>query len=72
MNPRLAKLQPYPFEKLRALYRDYNVLVLPGSYLARQAHGENPGAGHVRMALVAPLPECVEASERIARFAKQL
>jgi N-succinyldiaminopimelate aminotransferase len=56
----------------RTLHRDYNVLVLPGSYLARQAHDENPGAGHIRIALAAPLSECVEASERIARFAGQL
>jgi N-succinyldiaminopimelate aminotransferase len=59
-------------EFARALHRDYNVLVLPGSYLARHAHGENPGAGHVRIALVAPHSECVEACERIARFANQL
>ncbi len=39
------------------LYQDYNVTVLPGSYLAREAHG--------RMALVTPLSECIEASKRI-------
>jgi N-succinyldiaminopimelate aminotransferase len=59
-------------EFARALHRDYNVLVLPGSYLARHAHGENPGAGHVRLALVAPLADCIEACERIARFASRL
>ena len=42
-------------EFARGLQRDYNVLVLPGSYLARDAHGENPGRNHVRIALVAPL-----------------
>jgi N-succinyldiaminopimelate aminotransferase len=56
----------------RALQRDYNVRVLPGSYLARDAHGENPGGGHVRVTLVAPLADCVEAFERIARFAGRL
>lgn len=47
------------------LYRDLNITVLPGSYLARQAHGINPGEGFVRLALVAPLKECLEAAERI-------
>ncbi len=55
-----------------ALYREYNVTVLPGSYLARVAHGRNPGSSYVRMALVAPLAECVEAAQRINRFAKEL
>jgi len=59
-------------EFARGLQRDYNVLVLPGSYLARDAHGENPGRNHVRIALVAPLEECIEAMERMARFATTL
>jgi N-succinyldiaminopimelate aminotransferase len=54
------------------LQRDYNVLVLPGSFLARDAHGENPGKNHVRIALVAPLAECVEALGRIGEFAARL
>ena len=52
-------------EFTRQLYRDYNVTVLPGSYLARYAHGINPGENFIRIALVAPLPECIEAAERI-------
>ena len=59
-------------EFARALQRDYNVLVLPGSFLARDAHGENPGMNHVRIALVAPLAECVEAVGRMMQFAKAL
>jgi N-succinyldiaminopimelate aminotransferase len=59
-------------EFARALQRDYNVLVLPGSFLARDAHGENPGKNHVRIALVAPLGECVEALGRMMQFAKTL
>jgi N-succinyldiaminopimelate aminotransferase len=59
-------------EFARGLQRDYNVLVLPGSFLARDAHGENPGKNHVRVALVAPLEECVEAVGRMMRFAKTL
>lgn len=49
------------------LYRDLNITVLPGSFLAREAHGINPGAGFIRMALVASLDECVEAGTRIQR-----
>ena len=41
---------------------EYNVTVLPGSYLAREAHGVNPGANFVRIALVPPLDECLEAA----------
>jgi len=55
-------------EFARALYRDRNVLVLPGSFLARDAHGENPGSDYIRIALVAPLAECVEAMGRITDF----
>ncbi|MSQ69696.1 MAG: succinyldiaminopimelate transaminase [Betaproteobacteria bacterium] len=59
-------------EFARELLRAYNVSVLPGSFLARTAHGENPGEGYVRLALVASLNECREAAERIARFSQQL
>ena len=52
----------------RDLYALYNVTVLPGSFLAREAHGSNPGSGRVRMALVAETAECVEAAERIVQF----
>ncbi len=54
----------------RALRAHYNLGVLPGSLLAREAHGTNPGAGRVRLALVAPLAECVEAAQRIARHVR--
>ena len=59
-------------EFARRLQHQYNVLVLPGSYLARESGGENPGKNHIRVALVAPLDECVEAIERMMRFAKSL
>ena len=52
----------------RELLALYNVVVLPGSYLARDAQGFNPGAGRIRMALVAGTAECVEAAERIVKF----
>ena len=52
----------------RALLAQYNVVVLPGSLLAREAHGVNPGAGRIRLALVAEVEECLEAARRIAAF----
>jgi N-succinyldiaminopimelate aminotransferase len=59
-------------EFTRGLLAQYNVAVLPGSLLAREAHGINPGAGRIRMALVAPVDECVEAAERIASYTRKL
>ena len=53
-----------------SLYRDLNITVLPGSYLAREAHGINPGQNFIRMALVAPYNECVEAANRMAEYLK--
>ena len=55
-------------EFARALYALYNVTVLPGSYLAREARGVNPGAQRIRMALVAETDECIEAAGRIVQF----
>ncbi len=56
----------------RDLYTQQNVLVLPGSYLSRQADGINPGSHRVRMALVAPLAECVDAAQRIRTYIESL
>ena len=56
----------------RALQRDYNVTVLPGSYLAREAHGVNPGANFVRVALVASETECLQAAQRIKALIQTL
>jgi len=55
----------------RALFAAYNVIVLPGSFLAREARGVNPGAGFVRIALVASLDECLDAADRLCQFAQQ-
>ena len=56
----------------RELLAAYNVVVLPGSYLARDGQGHNPqtnpGSGRIRMALVAQTAECVEAAQRIVQF----
>ena len=59
-------------EFAQRLLADYNVVVVPGSYLAREARGVNPGAGFVRIALVAPLADCVEAADRIRSFISNL
>lgn len=60
-------------EFVRRLYAEQNVLGLPGSYLARDGQdGTNPGRNRVRLALVAPLEECVEAIGRITQFARNL
>lgn len=56
----------------RGLLAQYNVAVLPGSLLAREAHGVNPGAGRIRMALVAEVDECLEAAERIVAYCRSL
>ena len=55
----------------RELSAQQNVHVLPGRYLSRTVNGHNPGENRVRMALVAPLEECVEAARRIVEFVKQ-
>jgi len=57
---------------VRRLHAECNVLVLPGSYLAREAAGLNPGRNHIRVALVEPLEPCVEAAQRINQFLTRL
>lgn len=56
----------------RELFAREHVTVVPGSYLSREVDGFSPGAGRVRMALVAPLPECIEAAQRIRTFIESL
>lgn len=56
----------------RRLLAEQNVAVVPGRYLSRDVDGYNPGAGRVRMALVAPLDDCIEAARRIRRFIESL
>ncbi len=55
-------------EFAQQLFAQKNINLLPGSYLSREAHGINPGSGYVRIALVAPLDECIEAAQRIKDF----
>ena len=52
----------------RRLHEQYNVLVLPGSFLARESQGVNPGRNRLRVALVAPLAECKEAVQRMMQL----
>jgi N-succinyldiaminopimelate aminotransferase len=54
----------------RGLFEASHVTVLPGRYLAREAHGTNPGAGYVRIALVPDLNACVEGARRIVEFCR--
>jgi N-succinyldiaminopimelate aminotransferase len=56
----------------KRLFEQYNVTVLPGSYLAREARGVNPGTNRVRVALVAPVSECAEAARRLHEFIASL
>lgn len=58
-------------EFARGLFARQNLTVLPGSYLSRQVDEHNPGAGYVRMALVAPLDECITAARRIRRYIEE-
>lgn len=55
----------------KGLFAQQNVTVLPGSFIARESQGLNPGSKHVRMALVATVEECVEAAKRIRDFVSQ-
>ena len=59
-------------EFAQRLHAEYNVTVLPGSFLARDAHGINPGRNRIRMALVAEASEGLEAARRIVQFCKNL
>lgn len=52
----------------RRLYEKKGITVLPGSFLGREVNGINPGAGYIRIALVATVPEITEAAQRIAEF----
>jgi len=54
----------------RDLFAATHVSVLPGRYLARDAHGLNPGAGYVRIALVPDIEACVEGARRIVEFCR--
>jgi len=59
-------------EFARQLFAEQNITVLPGSFLSRNSAGLNPGANHVRIALVAPIEECIEAAHRIKAFIETL
>jgi len=54
----------------QGLFAQQNITVVPGSYLSRKIDGINPGQNRVRMALVAPLDECIDAAQRIKHYIK--
>ena len=59
-------------EFAKQLFAQQNITVLPGSYLSRDFDGIDPGLNHVRIALVAPLDECIDAAQRIKIFLNSL
>ena len=74
---------PAPFDKggfrgisdtdfAQQLFASENITVLPGSFLSREFQGLNPGLNHVRIALVAPLDDCIAAAHRIKNFLNTL
>jgi len=67
-----AKTPLADIEFAKKLYAEQNITVLPGQYLARDTANGNPGLNHVRMALVAPVDECLDAAHRIKQFINSL
>lgn len=67
-----AKTPLSDIEFAKKLYAEKNITVLPGQYLARDTANGNPGLNHVRMALVAPVDECLDAAHRIKQFINSL
>ncbi|MDD1616145.1 MAG: N-succinyldiaminopimelate aminotransferase, partial [Methylococcaceae bacterium NSP1-2] len=67
-----ARLAMTDTEFTKQLFAEQNVTVLAGSFLSRDFNGINPGLNHVRIALVAPLLDCIEAANRIKNFLNHL
>ncbi|MDO8695718.1 MAG: aminotransferase class I/II-fold pyridoxal phosphate-dependent enzyme, partial [Pseudomonas sp.] len=67
-----AKVPADDAQFTRDLFAQQHVTVVPGSYLSREVDGFNPGAGRIRMALVAPLADCIEAAQRIRAYLQTL
>ena len=59
-------------EFARGLFQQQNVTVLPGSFLSREVDGRNPGARRLRIALVAPMDECLDAAQRMKTYIESL
>jgi N-succinyldiaminopimelate aminotransferase len=59
-------------EFAQGLMREAHLAVLPGSLLAREAHGINPGQNRIRIALVGSLAETLEAAHRLVAFTQSL
>ena len=69
---RLNKRLTIGFCKKDVTFQQQNITVLPGQYLARQSSTGNPGENYIRMALVAPLAQCIEAAQRIKQCVSEL
>jgi len=63
-----ANVGPDDVAFTRDLFAETHITVLPGSYIAREASGVNPGRGYVRMALVSTVEDAVEAADRVREF----
>ena len=71
--PEISQIKNMDDQKFtQGLYAQQNVTVVPGSYLSRDAHGINPGNNRIRMALVAPTDECIDAAQRIRSYVESL
>jgi N-succinyldiaminopimelate aminotransferase len=71
--PEIPRVNGMDDEKFtQGLFAQQNVTVVPGSYLSRDAHGINPGNNRIRMALVAPTEECIDAAQRIRSYVESL
>jgi N-succinyldiaminopimelate aminotransferase len=67
-----AKTPVVDTEFARKLFAEQNVTVLPGQFLSRETADGNPGSNRIRMALVAPLEDCIEAAQRIKTCVESL
>ena len=56
----------------QGLFQSENITVLPGSFLSREVSGLNPGSQRIRMALVAPVEECIDAAQRMRKYIETL
>lgn len=55
----------------RELFERKHLMIVPGSYLARDTAEGNPGQGRVRISLVPSVAECVSAAERMRDYLSQ-
>jgi len=56
----------------KGLYKDQNLVVVPGSFLARDTGAGSPGQNRIRLALVSSVEACTQAAKRLCNHAKSL